>query len=60
VFTLPKEAGSFEFRLEGYNALNHPNLGTPTATIGSSTTPGVISSINGSQRLVQLSGRYSF
>jgi hypothetical protein len=60
VFTMPKEAGSFEFRLEAFNALNHPNLGTPTATIGTSTTPGVISSINGSQRLVQLSGRYSF
>jgi hypothetical protein len=60
VFTMPRERGSFEFRLEGYNALNHPNFGTPSATIGSSTTPGVISSINGNQRLVQLSGRYSF
>jgi hypothetical protein len=60
VFTMPKEAGSFEFRLEGFNALNHPNLGTPSATIGSSTTAGVISSTSNNQRLVQISGRYSF
>jgi hypothetical protein len=57
---MPKEAGSFEFRLEGFNALNHPNLGTPSATIGSSTTAGVISSTSNNQRLVQISGRYSF
>jgi len=57
-----REVGNFEFRLEGFNALNHPNFGTPSATIGSSTTAGVISSINGNsnQRLVQISGRYSF
>jgi hypothetical protein len=60
VFTLPREFGSLEFRLEGFNALNHPNFGYPTATIGSSTTPGVISSTTGNQRLVQISARYSF
>ncbi len=54
------EFGSFEFRLEGFNALNHPNFGYPTSVIGSSTTAGVISSINGSMREVQISGRYSF
>jgi len=54
------EAGNFEFRLEGFNALNHPNFGSPSATIGSSTTAGVISSTTGNQRLVQISGRYSF
>ena len=59
VFSLER-FGSFEFRLEAFNALNHPNLGYPTAVIGSSNTPGVITSINGNQRLVQLSGRYSF
>ena len=62
VFAMPREFGSFEFRLEGFNALNHPNFGYPSATIGSTTTPGVISSINpnSNQRLVQISGRYSF
>jgi len=60
VFTLPREYGSFEFRLEGFNALNHPSFGYPTATIGSTTTAGVISSTTGNQRLVQISGRYSF
>lgn len=54
------EYGKFEFRLEGFNALNHPNFGYPTSVIGSSTAPGVISSLNGSMREVQISGRYSF
>jgi hypothetical protein len=54
------EFGKFEFRMEAFNALNHPNYGYPSATIGSSTTPGVISSTNGSMRQVQISGRYSF
>jgi hypothetical protein len=40
--------------------LNHPSFGYPTSTIGSSTTAGVISSTTGNQRLVQISGRYSF
>jgi hypothetical protein len=60
VFTMPREFGSFEFRLEGFNALNHPNFAAPTATIGSTTTAGVISATTGNQRLVQISGRYSF
>jgi len=60
VFVLPEKLGSFELRLEGFNALNHPNFGYPSATIGSSTTAGVISSTTGNQRLVQISGRYSF
>jgi Carboxypeptidase regulatory-like domain len=61
VFSLERY-GSFEFRLEGFNALNHPNFGYPTAVIGSSKPAGVISSINpnANQRLVQISGRYSF
>ena len=54
------EYGKFEFRLEGFNALNHPNFGYPTSVIGSSTTAGVISSLSGSTRQVQISGRYSF
>jgi hypothetical protein len=60
VFTMPREFGSFEFRMEGFNALNHPSFASPSATIGSTTTAGVISSTTGNQRLVQLSGRYSF
>ncbi len=59
VFSLERY-GNFEFRLEAFNALNHPNFAYPTAVIGSSKPAGVISSINGNQRLVQISGRYSF
>lgn len=59
IFNL-REGNSFEFRLEGFNALNHPNFGYPTSVIGSTTTPGVISSITGNMREVQIGGRYSF
>jgi hypothetical protein len=59
VFSI-REFGSFEFRLEGFNALNHPSFASPSATIGSTTTAGVISATTGNQRLVQISGRYSF
>jgi Carboxypeptidase regulatory-like domain len=60
VFTMPREFGSFEFRLEAFNALNHPNFASPSNTIGTTTTAGVISATTGNQRLVQISGRYSF
>ena len=59
VFSLERY-GNFEFRLEAFNAINHPNFAYPTAVIGSSKPAGIISSINGNQRLVQISGRYSF
>lgn len=59
IFTI-HERNSFEFRVEGFNALNHPNFGFPTHVIGSSATPGVITSLNGNVREVQLSGRFSF
>jgi hypothetical protein len=32
MFTMPREFGSFEFRLEAFNALNDPNLGPPSNT----------------------------
>jgi hypothetical protein len=54
------EIGSLEFRLEGFNALNHPNFGTPSSLIGSTTVPGVISSTASGARVVQISGRFSF
>lgn len=60
IFTLPHRFGSFEFRLEGFNALNHPSFGYPTSIVESTKTAGVISSTTGNQRLVQISGRYTF
>jgi hypothetical protein len=54
------EFGRFEFRWETFNTLNHPNFGYPSATIGSSTTPGIISSLNGNNRVMQFGGRYEF
>lgn len=59
IFSLEKY-GNFQFRLEAFNALNHPSFAYPSATIGSSKAAGVISSTTGNERLVQISGRYSF
>jgi hypothetical protein len=47
-------------RLEGYNVLNHPNFGTPTATVSSSTF-GQISSTNlTTARVFQGSIKFTF
>lgn len=59
VFSL-SEYGHLEFRWEAFNALNHPNFGSPSATIGSSSTAGVINSTTGNSRLMQFGARYEF
>jgi hypothetical protein len=53
-----REGQSLEFRTDFFDALNHPLLGIPSATVSSSTY-GQITSITG-QRTVQLSLKYRF
>jgi hypothetical protein len=56
------EAQRIEFRLEAFNAFNHPNLGNPTTTFGSSNF-GKISTLQSGttpSRTLQLAAHYVF
>jgi hypothetical protein len=55
----PIDEGHLQFRVEFYNALNHPQFASPD-TIYTSPTFGVISSTSVSQRVGQLALRFSF
>ncbi|WP_169315304.1 TonB-dependent receptor [Terriglobus roseus] len=67
-FPIPRwEGGNLNFRLEGYNVLNHVQLGNPNVTVGS-TAFGTITSTagtkptdtSGTQRQVQAAVRLTF
>jgi hypothetical protein len=59
-FKMPyKEGHALQFRLEAFNALNHPNWGMPSLNIRSANF-GVVTSIQGTMRQVQLGLKYSF
>lgn len=53
------ERYNVQFRLEMFNALNHPSLGGPNTGLQSGQF-GVISSFAGSARRIQLAGKVSF
>ena len=50
---------NIQFRLEMFNAFNHPSLGTPNNSITSGQF-GVISGFNGTARRIQLAGKVYF
>jgi len=54
-----KDRQSFQFRMEVFNFLNHPNLNNPS-TDPTSATFGRVTSKDGSRRDIQLSIRYLF
>jgi hypothetical protein len=54
-----KENMGLQFRLEAFNAFNHPNLGNPSTAFGAANF-GQISSIVGSARSIQLGLRFDF
>ncbi len=54
-----KESMGVQFRLEAFNAFNHPNLGNPNTSFGSAAF-GTISSIVGTARDLQLGFRFDF
>ena len=55
----PVDKGHFQFRVEFYNAMNHPQFANPDTNY-TSPTFGVISSTSVSQRVGQLALRFSF
>jgi len=48
------------FRIDAFNALNHPSFGTPAANISTTSTVGTITSTDQHNREVQIGGRFSF
>ena len=59
VFDWPHEKSSLEFRIEFFNALNHPQFANPDSSF-SSPTFGVISSTSVNARVGQLALRFAF
>ena len=59
VFPLPFEGQHLDFRLEAFNALNHPQFAAPNTTQGSGTF-GVISSTHSDNRDLQVALKYVF
>jgi Carboxypeptidase regulatory-like domain/TonB-dependent Receptor Plug Domain len=59
VFPLPFEGQHLDFRLEAFNALNHPQFGAPGASQGSGNF-GVITSTHTDNRDLQLALKYVF
>jgi carboxypeptidase family protein/TonB-dependent receptor-like protein len=53
------ERYNVQFRMEMFNAFNHPSLGTPNNSITSGQF-GVISGFNGTARRIQLAGKFYF
>jgi len=54
------EGRQFEFRAEGYNVLNHVNLGNPDNTIEDGKSFGTISSNTSTARQLELAGKFIF
>ena len=58
------EKHHLSIRFEAFNALNHPNWGTPTVTYSSATfgriTGTVPAGSTGSMRQLQLAAKYQF
>jgi len=58
------EAMGLEIRANSYNAFNHINFSNPDANVGDSgaadSAAGTISSINGSQRIIELGAHFRF
>jgi outer membrane receptor protein involved in Fe transport len=55
----PIERTNFEFRLETFNLLNHPQFAQPGATVGTPTY-GVVTGTTGNARILQLGVRATF
>ncbi len=59
ILRFPGKGSTLQFRVEAFNALNHPQFGQPGATLALPTT-GVISSTSTPNRILQFALRYAF
>jgi hypothetical protein len=50
----------FEFKLEAFNVLNHPNMGPPARNFGDANTFGKITSTIGNPRILELGFKFFF
>jgi hypothetical protein len=50
----------FEFKLEAFNMLNHPNMGPPARNFGDANTFGKITSTIGNPRILELGFKFYF
>ena len=55
-----RERVNLQIRMDAFNALNHPNFGTPNAAITSPASVGTITSQNGESRTVEFAGKIIF
>ncbi len=55
-----KEYGTFQFRAEAFNALNHISYGTPGANISTATTFGIATGQRSAERRLQFAVKYLF
>jgi outer membrane receptor protein involved in Fe transport len=58
-FPMPFEGQHLDFRVEAFNALNHPEFGPPGSVQGTSTF-GVVTTTNSDNRELQLALKYFF
>ena len=58
------ERYNIQLRADSFNVFNHPNFGTPNASISNASTVGTITSISGTpgyeQRTVEFAAKFSF
>jgi hypothetical protein len=59
-----KERYNIQLRADSFNIFNHPNFGTPNASISNTSTVGTITSISGTPsyeaRTVEFAAKFSF
>jgi hypothetical protein len=51
---------SLQLRAEAFNVFNHPNFGTPSASITNPATFGVISTPSGANRTMEFGAKFNF
>jgi hypothetical protein len=58
--TVFKERINLQLRMDAFNAFNHPNFGTPNATVSNPSNFGEITGTTGENRTVEFAAKLSF